>query len=380
MSLTLTSTYFTVPTEAPATTVAPTPSEAGSDNPSERPTQGGNGPNDGTGPVDGAGAPLNSNNDSLSTGLVVGVSVAGLVILLAAAFLVSRRRKKRRGVSQTNKYVAADIHVAGDESIFTEDSDAFQYIPKKMDSFHSAHSKASSSNKSLSSSSGGGRRLPLDMSATAGLKSRSVAQFDPSNAAAAIALGIDGNIIRRGSETSSNKSSPVMSLNAGRHGKMKNLTEAIDYGDWDAVANIAGNMVSDDSEEVSTISDYSSAREQLSHASQRSSVSSSLNSGDEIRAAQIQEMVERGDWSGVATAAQFFSSNRSLGSGGRSVGHSTAETPKRSFLDFVTGRRTAPSAAAIAAIVPNAPDLVERDSEMSEAGANVGVVEGMCMV
>jgi len=335
----------------------------------------GNDPNESAGAVEGEGSPVPANNNnSLSNGAIVGVSVAGVALLLAIAFFVSRRRTRKTVVKAQDKYLA-DIDIAGDESIFTEDSAAFKYIPKeKMGSFYSTHSEASKCSKHSSrSGSSVGRGLPKDvLLAPTGVTSRSVAQFDPSNAAAAIALGIDGQIIRRDSVASSHRSSPASSLDEGKHGKMKNLTDAIEHGDWDAVARLAGSMASS-SEEVSTISDYSTAREQLSS---RGSLSSKT-SGDSVRVAQIEEMVHRGDWSGVATAAQYFSSSKSQGSGSRSgVARSTAESPKRSFIDFVTGRQTMPSAAATAAIVPNSPDLVEQDSDRSDLGAHVGVVEG----
>lgn len=323
------------------------------------------------------------NRNSVSNGLIVGVAIAGVVLVLAAAFFVSRRRNRRRTVDAKyqEKYIE-DVNIEGDESIFTEDSAAFKYIPGKLNSAHSVASSSAKSGKrsNRSGSSSGGERLPRDIVAVSGVRTRSVAQFDPANSAATIALGIDGQIIRRDSAASSQKSSPVMSLNEERHGNMKNLTDAIEHGDWDAVAKLAAHM-DEESEGGSSLSDYSSAREQLSH---RSSVSS-MNSGDSIRAAQIQDMVERGDWNGVATAAQFFSSSKSLGSdANRSLGsverggtdRSIPGSPKRSFLDFVTGRRTMPSAAASAAIVPNVPDLVEQDSDVSEALANVGPPEG----
>lgn len=329
----------------------------------------------------GSGAVVNSR--TVSNGLIAGVAIAGVVVLLVAGFLVSRRRARRRTKDTGNKYQGAkyvqDVDIEGDESIFTEDSAALKYIPSKLDSFYSSRSVGSSSQKSSKhsthSGSSGEQQLPPHVVA---LKSKSVAQFDPSNAAAAIALDIDGQYTRRGSGASSQKSSPAMSLDSEKHGKMSNLTAAIERGDWDAVAKLASVMDENESEEGSSLSDYSSAREQLSL---RSSVSS-LNSGDSIRAAQIEELVARSDWSGVAAAAQFFSSTKSLASnerGGES-GTSAPESPKRSFLDFVTGRRSAPSAAASAAIVSNAPDLVDRDSEFSEAGAIVGPPDGKLCV
>ena len=329
----------------------------------------------------GSGAVVNSR--TVSNGLIAGVAIAGVVVLLVAGFLVSRRRARRRTKDTGNKYQGAkyvqDVDIEGDESIFTEDSAALKYIPSKLDSFYSSRSVGSSSQKSSKhsthSGSSGEQQLPPHVVA---LKSKSVAQFDPSNAAAAIALDIDGQYTKRGSGASSQKSSPAMSLDSEKHGKMSNLTAAIERGDWDAVAKLASVMDENESEEGSSLSDYSSAREQLSL---RSSVSS-LNSGDSIRAAQIEELVARSDWSGVAAAAQFFSSTKSLASnerGGES-GTSAPESPKRSFLDFVTGRRSAPSAAASAAIVSNAPDLVDRDSEFSEAGAIVGPPDGKLCV
>ena len=311
------------------------------------------------------------------------MAIAGVVLLLVAGFIVSRRRKRRRTMDTGSKYPGGggkyvpDVDIEGDESIFTEDSAAFKYMPNKPDSFYLEPSVGSSSQKSgkhssRSGSSGEGARLPPHIVTKA--TSRSVAQFDPSNAAATIALGIDGRIMKRGSGASSQKSSPAMSLDSGRHGKMSNLTAAIERGDWDAVAKLASHMDENESEEGSSLSDYSSAREKLS---QRSSVSS-MNSGNSVRAAQIEELVARNDWSGVAAAAQFFSSTKSHASierGGESI-TSAPESPKRSFLDFVTGRRTAPSASASAAIVPNAPDLVDRDSELSEAGANLDPPDG----
>jgi hypothetical protein len=139
-----------------------------------------------------------------------------------------------------------------------------------------------------------------------------------------------------------------------RDAKIRDLDDAISCGDWEKVGKIAGSLASS-SEEVSSWSEISST------AGPATSVRSSLSSlrSEEARlSAQIDELVRRGDWSGVAAAVENFSSSSDQNFANHGVADASGEQPRRSFLNFVTGRRTL-SSAADAAIVPVSQDRTD---------------------
>lgn len=335
-------------------------------------------PTDGTNPGGATGGEnddnsVSVNNESgLSMPAIAGVAVASAVVVVA--FLLFHRRRRRRTVAR-DKHV--EYEVAGDESIFTEDSAQFKLgLPQSLQGSVRGSSIARSSAKGSSiagssakgSSSGGSDYTPKNLMVGTG-KSRSVAQFDPSSAAAVIALGLgDRAVVKTGGSSRGNSAHSLN--NDTKEARIQDLDEAINRLDWDAVARLAGSLANS-SEEVSTLSERSSS------AGPAISVGSSLSSlpSEEARlAAQIDELVQRGDWSGVATAAEHLSADRRREGTNHNATEALGELPRRSFLDFVTGRRTL-SLAADAAIVPNSQDLIEGDdiSESEHSGLGVGI-------
>jgi hypothetical protein len=288
-----------------------------------------------------------SASSGLSTPAIAGVSVAAAVVVVVVAFLLFHRRRGR-AVDHEKEHV--EYEVAGDESIFTEDSAQFKLglLPQSLQ----GSIRGSISGSSVKSSSGSDY-TPKNLMLGTG-KSRSVAQFDPSNAAAAIALGLGGGVIVA---TGSSRGNSVRSMDSDtKEAKILDLDEAINCGDWEKVARLAGSLAS--SEEISTMSEVSS------NAGPATSVRSSLSSlrSEEARmAAQIDELVRRGDWSGVAAAAEIFSSSSDRNGANQGVADASGEQLRRSFLDFVTGRRIL-SSAADAAIVPISQDLIDNDA------------------
>jgi hypothetical protein len=234
----------------------------------------------------------------LGTGPIIGIATAAAACLLCF-FLVAGRRYS----DEDQEKELQDVGLEGDESFRTEDSPDLKFL-------------AGSS---------------VDAMADTGDKwKRSISQFDPTQASA-IALG------RRGDDSSSlsrssafNRSSRV-SVNAS----VDQIVTVIDKANWDDVYKLASQLA--EQEDLSTLS--SVGKQNASRTSNGANLKqrTHLSEEDQERARTLDELVESGDWTGVAVTAALYA--------GESGSSRQTSTTRRSFLDIVTGNRTDSRAA-----------------------------------
>ena len=331
--------------------------------------------------------PSGTSAGNLSGGAWAGIASAGAV-LLVALYVFSRRRAS--AIDEHKDHLVP----MGDESIFTEDSGKGRFVVGN-DHMVDNHSMKGSSIGSVSShgSSHGSETSSFKEMKEGQMRvvSTNVGQFDPSSAASIALLRRDD--VEQSSGSSSSMCTPRVdspftsrqpfALPPGidaetfKRRKLEDLDTAIQAADWNGVYRIASSIAGN--EELSSMSGVSiSARnsalaipndvesqqtdiETLIPAISPGNARVNLEAEDEIRAATLDQLIERGDWTGVATTAADFA---------EADGSSGVLSPqKRSLLGLISGRRT--SAAAEAAI--NSASSV--DSSFAEsASGRVGAV------
>ncbi len=285
----------------------------------------------------------------------MGVAAAGLAVLLVALLFTRRRRKSLR---QADKILPEYpiVPIEGDESIYTEGTPVHA---SKIgsgsdvimdDAMIDTGSIKGSSDAQSSTDDSDQQHAGPDLGAVAAT-SKHVAQYDTVSAAGIALLLKDGNDLSSyASKSSGEKHRPGESRTPSPR-FLEELETAIDEADWQLVWKLATGVSQKD--DLSTISGATSGAPVLpavGRISRAGSFSSSsvrrprpyLDPADEARAAQIDELVEKRDWTAVAvTAALFLRQNDP--SANLAPLH-----PRRSFIDFVTGRRVSTAAAAAA--------------------------------
>ena len=287
-----------------------------------------------------------SSKETMSGGAWAGIAIAGAVVVIAG-FVFTRRRPSADGHSSKGP-----VHdILGDES-FSVESEMEAYAIRK-DLLMDGNSIKGSSHGSDTSSV---KALKADQQLAV---TKCVSQFDPSTAAA-IALyrrEVENNSLMSSSSFYTPRGDSPLNLPPGvdtetyMRRKLDDLGSAIRAADWNGVYKIASSIAG--SEELSSMSGRISALAMPDDIESHTSGSDSiffdssprktnlhLDDENEIRAAALDHLVEHRDWAGVArTAGGFATADGTMGS---------ASPQKRSFIGFVTGRRT--SAAAEAAI------------------------------
>lgn len=305
------------------------------------------------------GGNVGSSARSLSSGGIVGVAAAGLAVLLVLLLFTRRRRKSL----QQHDKILPDYHVPieGDESIYTEGTPAYAASKKgsgvgsgeseiiRMEDQDAMVDTGSIKDSSDASTNSDQRLSGPDLGAVAA-SSKHVAQYDSVSAAGIALLLKDGNDLSSGASKSS--SAPPRTGGSGSPTPqfLEELEAAIDEADWQLVWRLATSVSQKD--DLSTLSGATgNAPAVMGRISRAGSFSSSsarkprpyLDPADEARASQLDELVEKRDWTAVAvTAALFLRQNDP--SANLAPLH-----PRRSFIDFVTGRRVSTAAAAAAA-------------------------------
>ena len=330
--------------------------------------------------------PNGTSTGNLSGGAWAGIASAGAVLLVA--FYVFSR--PRTSAFEEHKDSLVPI---GDESIFTEDSGKGRFVVGNdhMVDNHSMKGISIGSGSSHGSNHGSETSSFKDMKEEQMLVvSKNVGQVDPSTAASIALLRRDDVEQSSGSSSSICTprvdspfiSRPPFTLPPGidaetfKRRKLEDLDIAIQAADWNGVYRIASSIAGN--EELSSMSGLSiSARhsapvipsdiesqpndaESLMSRISQENARVDLEAGeDEVRAAKLDQLVECGDWTGLATtAAGFAEADGSFG---------VFSPQKRSLLGLISGRRT--SAAAEAAI--NSASSVD-SSFVESASGRVG--------
>ena len=282
--------------------------------------------------------------------------------------------------------------VLGDESIFTEDNQfvagAGYNLSTLKGSIVLSSSSNHSSNRGSQSETSSHKDVKDELQTTKG-----VAQFDPTTAAAiALYRRDDGEKSSVSSSSSSyhtpRRDSPLtlppgVDAETYKRRKMDDLSVAIQAADWNAVYRIASSIAG--SEELSSMSGVSNSNrssalampgdddiesQQTEQTDEHDAVTLMLGSpssrvnqksaaNEDERAAIMDILLERGDWTGVANTA---------------AGYAEADgTPisqkKRSILGIIKGRRTSTAADAMMSSVSSIDS-----SFVESASGRVGAV------
>jgi hypothetical protein len=253
---------------------------------------------------------VGDDNSDLGTGPVIGIAAAAAACLLCCLLVACRRRND----DDTEPH--KELHdLESDGSAATEGSPDLKFFSGyQMDAMADTGDRGSvtSSQKSFNK--------------------RSVLQFDPTTAAA-IAMG------KRGEDSSSARSSFFNRSRVSGAASVEQITKAIDKANWDEVYNLASQMA--EQEDLSTLSSVGRHNSKLaSSSSELDKIRNGLSAEDQERTRALDELVDHGDWTGVAVTAALYA-----GESG-----SSGENPltQRSILDILTGKRGTSSAAAAA--------------------------------
>lgn len=235
-----------------------------------------------------------AENGALGTGPIIGIATAAAAALLFF-FLVAGRRH-----SDNDREKELGEVVEGDESFMSEGTPDLKY-------FAGTDALADTGEKSSVS------------------KKRSIGQFDPSGAAS-IALGRrDDDAVNRSSKASGTSS-------------VDQIVSAIDQANWDEVYKLASQLA--EQEDLSTLSSVGKQNARRAATGISTPTRTHLSEEDQGRTRTLDELVDGGDWTGVAVTAALYAGER-----GSSGAQSSA---KRSFFDIVTGKRATSTLAASA--------------------------------
>jgi hypothetical protein len=263
--------------------------------------------------------PLNDlvgRNEQLGRGSIIGIAVAAAVILVCCLGLLGRRRRRSRSLEENSlgKRVFL-VQEAGDgSSIDTEGSPELKF-----------------SNVDAMADTGAVYQPEYNL--------RSVNQFDPKVAPSAIAFG------RRGSN-SSNASAVSSILNRSKTSgatktgpSVEQVMLAVDNASWDDVYTLASQLA--EREDLSTLSSGGKARRQNLERKKRTY----LSAEDQERCRTLDELIENGDWTGVAVTAALFAGESGSNARGAGAANATAKD-SRSLLERISGKRTSSTSRA----------------------------------
>ena len=280
-----------------------------------------------------------------------------------AGFVFARRQNESQNTSK------GIFSVLGDESIFTVDNQFVAGAGYNLGTLKESIVLSGSSNHSSSHGS------PSETSSHKDVKdelrtTKDVAQFDPPSAAAiALRRHDDGEKSSVSSSSSSfhapRRDSPLtlplgVDAETYKRRKMDDLNVAIQAADWNAVYRIASSIAG--SEELSSMSGVSNSNrgsalampgddvesQQTEQTDEHDAVTLILGSpsvrtnknsvaNEDERAAFMDNLLERGDWTGIANTAATYAE----------VDGTPISQKKRSILGIIKGRRTSTAADAM---------------------------------
>jgi hypothetical protein len=310
----------TVPSSSPSTTPLITPSITSPtpNTPSENDADFTDPVNDGDGSgvdsVNGEEDPVSvdGDNSDLGTGPVIGIAAAAAACLLLCVLVACRRRFDDD--EEPHKELR-DVECDG--SVSTEGAPNLKFLDGfQMDAMADTGDKGS-----IASSQSSFNR-------------RSILQFDPLHAAA-IAMG------KRVDDSSSAPSSIFNRSGVSGTTSAAQITKAIDKANWDEVYNLASQLA--EQEDLSTLSSIGRQNSKLSSTTSElsSKIRDALSPQDQERTRALDQLVDYGDWTGVAVTAALYAGESGSMSG-------SIPSTQRSFLDLLTGKRGTSNAAAAA--------------------------------
>lgn len=248
-----------------------------------------------------------TRSSSISGGGITGIVIGSLAVVLAFGFLASRREplKESEQLDPAPKNDDLDEEIAGDDAEYMPTLGAAGFV-KGKDAMMDNDDIAPMSDESSNAGSSG-------WSSSAGVSSLNTGSQDGLSADAPISgigaalAAVAGDKSKRsagdGSTPPPNYNTPAVSR--------ADLDSAIEAGDWAAVGATAALLAA--ASDSQSYSSQSGGRDQSAAQSQSESLDSSL---DAARAAELDHLVESGDWEGVVLAAAKYEAAESRGESG----------------------------------------------------------------
>lgn len=299
--------------------------------------------------------PTQSSSSELSSGALAGIVLGAALVAFVPMVYALLRRNQRRDSENNEKVVPFDENeiasahegsmqqASADVSVYTDNavavSDTYSSSPqvteyglsrKALDAMEAGHDIVAEPEMDADSSNAGSS----GWSSSAGVSSVQTGSLDDSMDAALAtgatlaALGAASGIYRKANENKATR---------------EQLDALIEAGDWAAVGTTAALLAA--------ASDSQSAGSRSS-----SRATAKAGSVDAARTAELEHLVDAGDWEGVVLAAAKFeaSENREL---------SSAEESNLSVGDSATDTRTAGS-PSVSTSISESPSKAQRRAEV----------------